>query len=548
MKEELKSSLDQALSSFLAGRSGLTGQEKEDFAELVASLSGAMTRGHSCLPLNEEQCRLVKKTQLVSEAGPTPLVMSQRRLYLHRYFNYENRLVQQILSLAQKRHIVRISEASLDALFPPLPEGGIDYQRQAAQLSLSRSLAIIAGGPGTGKTTTVVKILALLLEQEGDSLSIGLAAPTGKAAKRLQESIAASLDYLELKEKKRKHLELEATTLHRMLGVRRFSPSFRHNRENPLPWNVVVVDEASMVDLAMMSKLVDSLNPESRLILLGDSDQLCSVESGSVLADLIRSLPETTVVLQRTYRFDDNIKAFAAAIQSGNAEKGWELLTNKKSANLRVVEQFKPATLVRPYIDFMAAAHRFDGNEQGAVFSLFHRFQILCGVHFGPRGVEGINSLVERELKRCGYFCRSGEWYVGRPVLIGRNDYSLNLYNGDVGICLADPVNGDLLVWFEQPDGSFRGLRPSLLKGCETGWAITIHKSQGSEYAEVVVVLPEQDSPVLSKELLYTGVTRAKKSVIVVGNREVFGLGVGRRIQRYSGLVPMLNSLKNKEK
>jgi len=300
----------------------------------------------------------------------------------------------------------------------------------------------------------------------------------------------------------------------------------------------VVVDEASMVDLAMMSKLVDALKPGSRLILLGDKDQLASVESGAVLIDLVRALPDNTVELQRTYRFDASIKLLSLKVNQGDAEAAWQLLLDPACEHVGLLEkpvQDYAGERYRPYMDLIAGQA---GPEQ--VFAAFNRFRILCAVRQGSRGVEGINQSVEQYLGKKGYDCLSRIWYPGRPVLITRNDYSLDLYNGDIGICLPYPGDGSPRVWFERPDGSLKSCLPYRLPQCETAFALTVHKCQGSEFDDILVVLPGEDRAVLSRELIYTAVTRARKGVLVSAAKEIFAPALARKIQRFSGLGDML--------
>jgi exodeoxyribonuclease V alpha subunit len=478
---------------------------------------------------------------LVSDGGQTPLVLHNGRLYLHRYFHYETRLAEQVSAMASVNFPGNEQKKLLDSFFNEAgAEPGTDWQKEAAKVALQKALTIICGGPGTGKTTTVVKILALILSSTDQPLDVALAAPTGKAAMRLSESIGKSMQGLQFAEEIKAAIPVQAMTLHRLLGFKRHSPQFRHNRQKPMGWDVVVVDEASMVDLAMMSKLVDALKPGARLLLLGDKDQLASVESGAVLGDLIQSLPDNTVELKKTYRFDDNIKGLAESINSGESEKAWALLENAKAPNITILRSDLIEYIGKQYARYMEEVYRLPEPDVKKIFGVFNSFQVLCGVHYGNRGVEGINRRVESSLSRRGFDCRSDSWYPGRPVLITRNDYSLDLYNGDIGICLPDQVEGTIKVWFERSDGGLRGYSPYRLPSCETVFAMTIHKSQGSEFDEVVVVLPDEDNRILSRELIYTAVTRAKKTVKLVTEQQVFNQALSRNIERFSGLANLL--------
>ncbi len=369
---------------------------------------------------------------------------------------------------------------------------------------------------------------------------MALAAPTGKAAMRLSEAVGRSMTSLQLPEHVKNGLPTSASTLHRLLGVRRGSPQFRHNRDNPMAWDVVVVDEASMVDLAMMSKLVDAIKPGARLILLGDKDQLASVESGAVLGDFIGSLPENTVELQKTYRFEAGIKQLAEAINCADSTAAWGLLKDSRVASVALLEENSIDFISERYSRFMKAANRPGPPDLREIFAIFNSFRVLCALHYGNRGVLSINRQVELSLSRNGFPCRPDTWYPGRPVLITRNDYGLDLFNGDVGICLADRENGVPQVWFERAGGGMTSYPPSRLPSCETVFAMTIHKSQGSEFDEVVVVLPEEDNRILSRELVYTAVTRAKKTVRLVAEKEILQLALARNITRESGLADLL--------
>ena len=523
------------LAGLLAVKSGLAGADREDFGRLVTELLTALGEGHSCLPLNPSQRELLQGSPLVSAGGgATPLVLHLDQLYLHRTYNYENRLARQCRELVARRQAGLVPAELLDQVFG---RDGDQGQRQAALIALDQSLGLISGGPGTGKTSTVVKIIALLLDHFGQELRIALCAPTGKAAMRLGEAVRANLAHLPVAAAIKEAIPLTVHTLHRLLGVQRHSTRFRHSAASPLPWDVVVVDEASMVDLALMSKLVDALAPTARLILLGDKDQLVSVESGAVLADLITGLPANTVVLTHSYRFDANIRDLAGAINAGDGPGSWALLVDPTRANIGVLIDDLESYIGQRYERYMAIAERVAELGIAAVFAAFHRFQVLCALRRGGLGVEGINARVEQYLARKGHDCGGRLWYPGRPVLITRNDYGLELYNGDIGICLPDPESGVVKVWFAGSAGSYRGLMPYRLPQLETVFAMTIHKSQGSECDEVLIVLPREENRLLSRELLYTGVTRAKKEVRLACGREVFSQTVQRKTVRFSGLA-----------
>lgn len=541
MAEQQPRLLDSQFARFLAKRSRLSGEEREHFRDLVCRLSMALAGGDSCLPVSIDEAELIRCSGF-SGGSDKPLQLWHDKLYLQRFFVYEQSLARLIgRLLAESKELAR-DESLLELLFGKKDENETDWQRLAAERALEQSLLIVSGGPGTGKTTTVVKILALLLSVSGQNLRIALAAPTGKAAMRLQESIVSSVQRLPLSDSLVKSIPDQAATLHRLLGVKHFSPFFRHNASNPLVYDVVVVDEASMVDLALMAKLVGALRPGSRLILLGDKNQLASVESGTVLADMISALPGNRVELQKSYRFDAGIKGFAEAVNRGDANSAWQQMENSKPANVSRLQEDVAEYGGKRYCNYMEAVYKAGTlDDYKGLFPLLHAFKILCAVRKGASGVSGINRDVENYLTKKGYDCFGLDYYCGRPVMITRNDYALDLYNGDMGICLPDPENPDVMkVWFERADGSLQGLSPGRTINCETVYALTIHKSQGAEIDEVLVVLPEQESDLVSRELLYTAVTRARQGVRVKSSRSAFDSAVAGKIERHSGLAQRL--------
>jgi len=587
------SALDLQFGRFMAGKSGLTGATGDCFELLINRLSAALADGHSCLPLTSEEEQLLGgvDTALLSRDITTPLVLWHNRLYLQRYFRYEMRLAEQLKALAKTRYAGPECRAEVDSCFGKRPEtdSETDWQRRAAEMALKQPLTLISGGPGTGKTSTVARILGLFLLTLGPDLQIALAAPTGKAAMRLRESIAASLASLPFPEAISQKIPTSASTLHRLLGVHRHSPHFRHNHANPLPWDVVVVDEASMVDLAMMSKLVDALKPGARLVLLGDKDQLASVESGAVLADCIQALPDNTVTLQKSYRFNREISAFARAVNENDSASAWAMLNreNQQSGAVSLLREPMLDFIGTRYARYMQEAMGLQGEDDiRQLFQCLNRFRVLCATRRGPGGVEDINRRVEQDLAARGFPCQPGGrasavpgsrdtgasmpggptsaipgsrntgasmpggWYPGRPVMILENDYGLNLFNGDIGICLPDrtslsgPDPGTFKVWFEREDGILKGYQPYRLPPCETVFAMTIHKSQGSEFGEVLVVLPAIDTPLLTRELIYTAVTRAKTKALIAGDQTTFCAAVNRAVSRSGGLHAMLTGSK----
>ena len=452
--------LDTHFAQFLTARSRFSGEEKEQFFELVAKLSSSMVAGHSCLPVTTDESALLLEAHLVSASGQTPLIVHNRHLYLHRYFHYESRLARQIKVMAGISYTKKKESRRLLEQYFGRDEVKINWQKRAAEVALEKGLTIISGGPGTGKTTTVVKIIAILLEAGDSSLRIGLAAPTGKAAMRLQLSIGGSCETMELSKEIESAIPREAKTLHRLLGTRRNSPQFRHNSNNPMSWDVVIVDEASMIDLALMSKLVDALKPGARLVLLGDKDQLASVESGSVFGDCIKSLPENTVTLLETYRFDGGIKGLAESINEGDSGRVWSILCDKKNVNVTLENtNFSDHTGER-YEGYMENVTRVEDIGIEAVFSAFVNFQVLCSVHRGERGVAGINRKIEFYLAGKGF----------SPILVTEDDY-------------ADLTG-------QAPDGTAEKIRQ---------WLINNYQAMGLKYV-LLIGNPDPDDPSSSSD------------------------------------------------
>jgi exodeoxyribonuclease V alpha subunit len=509
-----------------------------------------------------------------------PLVLDRRgRLYLYRYWSYEQQLADDLLQRAEAAPEIPDEarlRADLDQLYPRHPElVGPDWQKVAAAVAALKQVCVISGGPGTGKTSTVLRILALLTGQTaGRPLRMALAAPTGKAAARLQEAIRAAKPGLGLEPERLVQIPEEASTLHRLLGARPDSAAFRHDQDNPLPLDVLVVDEVSMVGLALLAKTVAALPDGARLILLGDKDQLASVEAGAVLGEICagggRASPEfrarlaaltgealprgressslladAIVLLRHSFRFGaaSGIGALARAVNRGRAAEALELLENAAHDDIawRILADPAelPERLAEPvtagFAPYLQAVR--DGAEPVAVFARFNQFRVLCALRRGPFGVEASNQLCEDLLRGRGLIDPRQDWYLGRPVMIVRNDYNLRLFNGDIGITLPDPADPQRMrVFFLGNDGALRGFAPARLPEHETVYAMTVHKSQGSEFDRVLVVTPNEPSPVLSRELIYTALTRAKQQASFYGEPEVFAAAVERRLRRSSGL------------
>ncbi len=568
--------LDLAFAQFLQEREP-AGDSRH--AWLAALASHQLGRGHACLDLGQlaadaagllawDDAASAQIPRDLADAAPrlawaqgasSPLVLVEdgavRRLYLRRAWSAEQRILEQLSARLARRcpPPFRLAE-QLDALFTsPVPAGLPDWQRVACEVAASHYFTVITGGPGTGKTTTVTRLLALLASDaraRGSVLRAHLAAPTGKAASRLSQSIGKRLRELPLA--LQEGVPTQATTLHQLLNLRGTS------RAAPTPQlatDLVIVDEASMVDLEMMARLLDAVPRNARLVLLGDKDQLASVEAGAVLAQLCErpQLAAQIVTLQYSHRFanDSGIGRWAQVVNAGDASQAaalWQQLPRWSSLGEAPMQRLAPARL--PDAQFTAAvragwsawreqladlvARREACSDAEAIELLeaFAAFQVLGALRQGPWGTEQLNGLIARSLG----FGRE-RWYAGRPVMVTHNDYTLKLMNGDVGLTLPRE-GGALRVAFLDAEGALRWVLPSRLEGVETVFAMTVHKSQGSEYGEVLLVLPDQASPVLTRELLYTGITRAmRRLTLLVPERKVLLEAVRRRVRRSGGLV-----------
>ncbi|HOI73372.1 MAG TPA: exodeoxyribonuclease V subunit alpha [Syntrophales bacterium] len=567
-----------ALAAALASRARVEGHICLDLADAAGLVAPAQDGDSRRFPTLERWLDRLGKSPAVGRPGDwRPLVLDGTRLYLYRYWDYERRLAEGLRSRAADDP-GGIDDAllreGLGRLFPPGGDG-TDWQKAAAFTAVTKRLCVLSGGPGTGKTYTVAKILALLIEQAGGSdCRIALAAPTGKAAARLQESIRGVARTLPCTDSVRSRLPEEAATVHRLLGSVPGTSLFRHDAAHPLAADAVVIDEASMVDLALFSQLVQALPARTRLILLGDRDQLASVEAGAVLGDICdtgrehgytrrhrerygeltgeklppadpreedKAMGDCIVGLRKSWRFgeDSGIRTASLAVNAGEGRRALDEARSGHFADLHWLDLPRPEALQR-FLEEHLGEWPGDFRDNAAPESslnLLDRFRILCALREGPYGVSAVNGLVERILRRRGIIQPEGRWYAGRPVMITRNDYTIRLFNGDVGMILPDrEAGGELRAFFRSPDGSLRSLPPSRLPEHETVWAMTVHKSQGSEFDRVLLVLPDRDAPILTRELLYTAVTRARKRIAICGRQDVFTAACSRRTARFSGL------------
>ncbi len=621
------------------------------FARFIAQLGAASTplvvssallselegRGHSCLPLDElvgDPSRLLDwpperwqslcdasgalpstvqewhnalagcpQVWVVGEADTgQPLVLHEQRLYLRRYWRDERVVAD---AIARRAGEVRNVDADnvrtwIARLFDVMPDNaGPDWQKIACAIAVRGSFSIITGGPGTGKTYTVARLLGLLfaLADDPSRLRVALAAPTGKAAARLKQSIDKALASLvprlgnalplaELAERVG-----AARTLHSLLGARPDTRAFQHHAGNPIDVDVLIVDEASMVHLEMMAALLQALPPHATLILLGDKDQLASVEAGAVLGDLCagaqsggysgltaayvkqataqeipadmvsggRPIDQRTVMLRTSRRFSGPIGLLAQAVNAGDLETAIACLRAQEEQQLLWIEQAQQNDVLRlalsgrpgaeggyrRYLDLVREGPPANGDAYNVwarcILESFDTFRLLCAVREGDWGVSGINAAVEQALEREGLLRPQGEWYVGRPVMVTRNDYGLGVFNGDIGITLPDPAQrGSLRVCFLSGD-VVRSVLATRLAQVETAFAMTVHKVQGSEFGHAVMVLPSDASLVVTRELVYTGITRASACFTLVSPvPAVLEDALKRRTRRASGLQSAL--------
>ncbi|MBK0380047.1 exodeoxyribonuclease V subunit alpha [Mucilaginibacter segetis] len=552
-------------------------------APFVYLLSKKLSEGHICLnidlladeleglPVNYQKIiendkeKLVYEQLVTDENGLQPFILHNRRLYLERYFAYETKILNGILTLIKNgepliagRCATLLTNCELinDLFKGNFSQDEIDWQMAGVLVGVINNFTIITGGPGTGKTTTLAKLLAVLYTIE-PNIRVALAAPTGKAAMRMAESLqSARIDAPESVVNRIK--ALEPVTLHRLLKSVPNSTQFRHNAENPLPEDVIVIDEASMVDVALFAKLMEAVGPHTRLIFLGDKNQLASVEAGSMLGDLCQFEPIINTVPQETAIVLNAVLKLPAAKQSHplaghiiELKKSHRFSDTSEIGNLSHAILAGQIEAIKPGSD-VTIDHNFNHHLLAAFFAGFETYinegditqalqklnsqRILCAVWEGEQGVTHLNTLVEEYLKSKKLIRITSDFYENRPIMVSRNYYDLGLFNGDTGIIRPDE-NGNLKAWFSDGKGGVRDVLPHYISEVQTVFAMTIHKSQGSEYDRVLILLPEKGGErLLTRELLYTAVTRAKNSVTIQASHEVMRTTVITSVQRASGI------------
>lgn len=570
--------------------------EDKSLSPFLYLLSKRFSEGHICLDLADINSEEIKEggfknldsstltnVELVgTENDYQPFILWKNKLYMQRYFYYETTVYQRILELIQNEkntqetveNQLQSLKSEIATLFPPDNLGKPDWQMIAALSAVFNQFNIITGGPGTGKTTTVAKILSLLLHIY-PNIKVALAAPTGKAAARMAESLkeTAQKSTMNFDEAtKEVFRNLEPSTLHRLLGARPNQIYFKHNRGNPIPHDLIIVDESSMIDVALFSKLMDAIKPTAKVIFLGDKDQLASVEAGSLFGDLCTAqgklnlfnpqraqfidtlMPDgkTTlseeniqennhplfqhiIELQHSYRFaaGGNIGVFSRAIIENDVST-IESFFDNHALDITLDFDYDDKILTK-----FAKGYRDYIQESDIKLALqkLNHLRVLCATREGEQGVYKTNQHIERYLQSQNLISITGTFYEHRPVMVTGNNYELGLFNGDIGIVRKDEF-GKLRVYFEDADGNLRGIQPAFVTASETVFAMTIHKSQGSEFDDVLVRLPAYgENSILTRELLYTAVTRAKKNVIVQGSKEIILETCERRVKRGSGIA-----------
>lgn len=562
-------SLDYQLADLLAQ---LNKKQHKLIEQVTLDISKQTRDGHIALACPSEIREELLSSKVVgTKEDYTPLVLENGFIYLRRYWLYQQRLAQQINTRLERRgaepevHWIKQRLAYYFSHDNPTHGADINWQQTAAALALTSHFLIISGGPGTGKTTTITRILSLLIEQHQRThlhpLRFSLAAPTGKAAMRMSESIRESIQREggRLTDKIKQQLPEVSSTIHRLLGYRPNRTTFRFNKNNPLATDVVIIDEASMIDLALMTKLFEAVPPQATLILLGDKDQLSSVETGSVFTDLCASannhytaktthylqavteavhqttakdkitrLDHQIVCLLKSWRFDQasGIGRLAACVNKNRAEDALIILNDVAISDIQLIppSDFTISDLLsswQPYLQALKETLSIDD-----LFAEFNRFRMLSALRKGMKGSVYLNAQLEKQLMQQNKLYTDKRWYHGRPVMITENSYRTGLFNGDIGIVLQDQL-GQTKVWFKTKEGA-KAFSPVRLPRHETAWVMTIHKSQGSEFERVCVILPTEDNQVLTRQLIYTGITRAKQQIDIVSAAHILTVGIER--------------------
>ncbi len=626
-EEKTYEALDHQLSDLLHELNGdqNSGEKNPILKHCTLEISQHTREGQIAIECSTAQQEELLKTHVVGEAGDyKPLILDNGYLYLRRYWQYQQQLAEQIKSRleiaeldedwAQER-LSHYFSSNIDASDSENKNDEIDWQKVAAEHALQNQFLIVSGGPGTGKTTTITKILALLIELHNlqgaskyksskkgggglnnNHLNILLAAPTGKASIRMLDAISEVQNKLELSDDVKAQMPTQASTLHKLLGFIPEKVIFKHNCNNPLNADVVLVDEASMIDIAMMSKLIEAVPRHAKLILIGDKDQLSSVETGSVFADMCEGLNNNInnninnnlsnkeknplspaggglgrgenldgnlesqtrqthiVTLQKNYRFKkgSTIGQLALTANKGDSKTLLETLKDETKIDCNLLSpsilagKQLPNDLTAPWDNYFKILNS-PNSTITEIFKAFNEYRILCALRRGLNGSTTLSTRIETSLAKKGLIrqrasfgqAQAQNWYHGRPVMITQNSYSKGLFNGDTGITLTR--NSETKVYFpSSEEGEFKSYAPVRLPAHETTWAMTIHKSQGSEFNQVLLVLPHEVMPLLTRQLIYTGITRAKEQVNIVASDAVLNAGVKTEMVKATRIADML--------
>lgn len=552
----------------------------ENVKRIAKDLAEALRAGSICIPVEPFRSYLESIDNQIGTSleDPKPFVLENDALYIYRYFQYQEKILGKIKDLVSRNETLRKERLPLlgnneglkHLILTMDKRRHTDWQTVAAMMVYLTDFSIITGGPGTGKTTTVAKVLTLILS-ENKEVEIKMAAPTGKAAYRMEQALKGNSSIPEnLREKIQ---SLKASTIHRLLGTNHLSPYFKHDAGNPISADVLIIDESSMLDVALFAKLLDAVGPDTRLILLGDQNQLSSVEAGSLFGDICGSvsnqnelteyfrntlsmfLPEdqvkntaicqqstllqsNLVALNFSYRFKDDQKIGQLSKETvrGNWEGVKEILLDQSTPDQLVVDESYDPSILQEF------AGRYSEYIEEPDISLaikkLEKIRILAAVKMGKKGIYEINRQVERILAQKGLIRPNSEFYENRPLLVSKNYHDLSLFNGDIGIVRNNTA------WFLDEKGEPRAIAPGLIADVETVFAMTIHKSQGSEFDQVLIVLPDKtDVEILTRELVYTAITRAKSKLLIQGTLDVIQTAISRKVTRASRLKEKLLSL-----
>lgn len=563
----------------------LNPEESEEVLWAAAACLHAQRNGHICLDfeairnehlfndkrsdfiftesLTNNWVEKLKNSELVSSGNELkPLVLEDHRLYLHKFWKYEEELAGWLKNKSQNsKKISELVKQSIHSIKPANEDlFEINWQHVAMYLSFLKDLLIISGGPGTGKTYTVLSILASQVLVK-DDLRIALAAPTGKAARRLSESIEQGKAHLSGEANKKLDRIQDATTVHKLLGSDYTGTRFKYNEQQKLPYDLVVVDEASMLDITMWIRLIRALGKHTKLIVLGDKDQLASVEAGSILGDICRgensfsakitesisrasgiqvplannkpAINDCILFLNKSYRFGDDsgIHKFAEAVNEFDDDRAIDILKNPSYKD--ITWKIPDESVVNEVISKYAVSHYQDYTQNGKkdILTASSKKKILCSVRNGPLGINRINEDAERQIRLKSEGIKNREWYAGRIIISTKNNSTLKIRNGEIGVCYGEEASK---IIFEGEE--IREISTTRLSAYEPAYAITIHKSQGSEFDEVAILLSGSVKTIVSKEILYTSVTRARKNTLIIGYEDTIRAAIKHSVIRNSGL------------